>query len=316
MSMLFSTNSVAARDRFAYWREAICDSYVLLDCDCDHPADFGGEINLNRLSRLSTSFVSGSSQHVTRRMRDISRSNEEYFLVSLQLARDGIIRQAGREALLHPGDFALYSSVDRYGLQLPDNFRQLVVQIPRRDLLDRLPNADVLTGTRVAGTGVLGSVVRDSVLRLVSALDQSRDAVRHCVQETIIDLFVTGLASLEGSSFELSQPEQQLLMRADTVIRSNLGDPDFDRSKLAAAMGMSVRRLSEVYQGDGRSISSTIRRMRLRNIAADLRDARFARRSIADIAYRWGIDNQQNLVRLFRAEYGMSPREYRNQQPA
>ena len=56
--------------------------------------------------------------------------------------------------------------------------------------------------------------------------------------------------------------------------------------------------------------------MRLRNIAADLRDARFARRSIADIAYRWGIDNQQNLVRLFRAEYGMSPREYRNQQPA
>ena len=129
------------------------------------------------------------------------------------------------------------------------------------------------------------------------------------------DLFVTGLASLEGSSFELSQPEQQLLMRADTVIRSNLGDPDFDRSKLASAMGMSVRRLSEVYQGDGRSISSTIRRMRLRNIAADLRDARFARRSIADIAYRWGIDNQQNLVRLFRAEYGMSPREYRKQQP-
>jgi len=311
MTTLFTTYSVDAHERFAYWREAVCDSYVLLDCACDDPTGFHGEILLNRMSRLSTSFVSGSRQLVTRRRRDISRSNEESFLISLQMDADGVISQSDRAAHLRPGDFTLYSSVDRYTLDLPDGFRQLVVQIPRNDLLRRLPNADLLTGIRVSGQSVFGRVVNDSVLRLVCSIDQAGDAVRHHVQDAILDLFVTGLASLDESRYDLSRPEQQILLRADALIRSNLHDPDFDRAALAAAMGMSVRRLSEIYRNDGRSISATIRNLRLGAIAADLRDRRLARQSIGEIAYRWGIANTQNLVRGFREEFGVSPRDYR-----
>ena len=311
MATQFSTQSVRQIERFAYWREAVCNSYVLLDCHSEYPDRFDGEILLNRLSRLSTSFVTGSQQVVRRRRNHISRSSEESFLISLQLKNDGIVRQSNREAHLRPGDFALYSSIDRYCLNLPDGFRQLVVQIPRCDLLSRLPNADLLTGVRISGKSVLGSVVNDSVLRLVSAIDQSNEAVRHNVQDTILDLFVTGLASLDESKYELSRPEQQVLLRADAHIRSNLQNPEFDRNKLAVAMGMSVRRLSELFHGDGRSIASTIRALRLNKIAADLRDHRLSRHSVAEIAFRWGITNQQSLIRNFKTQFGVTPREYR-----
>jgi len=311
MVTLVSTNDVRQKDRFSYWREAVCDTYVQLDCHSKNPEQFGGEILLNRMSRLSTSFVSGSQQLVRRRKRDISQSNEESFLISLQLANDGVVEQNGRVAYLQPGDFTLYSSTDRYSIDLPDDFRQLVVQVPREQLLSRLPKADLLTGITISGKSTVGSIVNDSVLRLVNSIDQLSDPVRQRVQDTIIDLFVTGLASLEELKYELSKPEEQILLRCDAIIHSNLHNPEFDRQTLAAEMGMSVRRLSEIYQNDKRSISSTIRNMRLSKIASNLKDSRYARQTINDIAYRWGVANQQSLIRNFKTQYGMTPREFR-----
>ena len=312
MAILLSTQSVAANERFAFWREAVCDSYVLLDCQSPDPARFHGEILLNRLSRLSTSFVSGSRQVVSRRKRDILKSEEGSFLISLQLATEGVISQCDRDAHLQPGDFALYSSVDRYRLNLKNGFRQLVVQIPRDEFLARLPQADLLTGITVSGKSVIGSVINDSVLRLVSSLDRTDEAVRQHLQDTIVDLFVTGLASLDQARYSLSRPEHQILLRAETIIRRHLQHPNFDREALSSAMGMSVRRLSEIFRNDDRSISQTIRDMRLARIAADLRDERFARQSIAEIGMRWGIDNPQSLIRNFKARFGATPRDYRS----
>lgn len=312
MAKLLSTESVRKTEGFAYWREAVCDAYVHLDCQCDRPDDFHGEILLNRLSRLSASFVSGSQQSVRRRRRDIARAGEESFLISLQMQKDGGVLQDGRQARLRPGDFALYSSVDRYNLELPDGFRQLVVQIPRNMLLSRMPDADLMTGIAVSGNSVMGRIIHDSAVRLVSAIDQSPAQIQHALQDTVVDLFVTGLASLRDARYELSRPEQQILLRADAEIRANLQDPDFDRSSLAAILGLSLRRLSELYRSDGRSISSEIRALRLDRIAADLKDSRYARHSIGEIAYRWGIPNQQSLTRMFKERFGKSPREYRS----
>ena len=100
MVSLLTTNSVAQKHKFAFWREAVCDAYVQLDCQCEHPADFNGAITLNRMSRLSTSFVTGSQQLVQRRQKDVARADEESFLVSLQIAKQSVISQCGRSALL------------------------------------------------------------------------------------------------------------------------------------------------------------------------------------------------------------------------
>lgn len=91
MAELLTTRSVRQDDRFAFWREAICDSYVLLDCDSELPKEFNGEILLNRLPNLAASFVSGSQQVVKRRKRDIGRSDDESFLLSMQLEQGGMI---------------------------------------------------------------------------------------------------------------------------------------------------------------------------------------------------------------------------------
>ena len=82
----FSTQTVAARERFSYWREAVCDAYVHLGCEIEQPSGFQGEIKLRRYPNIAVSLVSGGAHDVYRRPQDIARADEEYFLLSLQTA--------------------------------------------------------------------------------------------------------------------------------------------------------------------------------------------------------------------------------------
>jgi len=311
VTVVLSTKAMSKLDRFAYWRDAVCSSYVPLECETSTPESFNGSIELSRMSKISTSYVSGSRQVVRRRRSDIGRTTDASFLVSLQLCTRGVLKQAGREAHLRPGDFALYSSIDRYELDLPDGFRQFVLQVPREDFLRRLPNADLLTGQRVAGDSEIGTLVHDNIANLMQLLDGKNELMMQCIQDTMVDLFASGLASLSGAKLELSVPEQQVMLRAMTFIRANLSNPELDRKMLAKAMGLSVRRLSEIFQADGRSIAATIKKLRMRQVAKDLKNPLFERHSISELSMKWGVYNLQSFSRMFRECFGVSPNEYR-----
>ena len=313
VAILFSTVDVSQRDRFAYWREAVCDSYVPLECSSEMPERFHGSIKLHRLSKISASYVGGGQQHVRRRKRDIARATDASFLVSVQLKGNTLIEQDGRQAYLRPGDFALYSSIEPYDLHPPEGFEQLVLQIPREELLARLPNADVLTGRRVSGSGQIGGLASATLSSLVGAIEHTNATVLSCMQDTICDLVATGLASLVETPIALSKPEQQILIRARAFLADNLRDPTLDREMLAAAMGMSVRRLSEIFRHEGAGIAETIREMRLIRIAAEMRDARYRRLTIGEIAFKWGIGNLSQFSRGFRTRFDQTPSEYRKQ---
>ncbi|MEM5472443.1 helix-turn-helix domain-containing protein [Hoeflea sp. AS60] len=306
-----TTNTVHQRDRFAFWREAVCDTYVRLECTSNAQTNFVGEIRLNRMPRISTSFVSGSQQLVRRRKRDIGQASDDWFLLSIQLEKQGLVEQCGRRAELGYGDFALYSSSEPYDLTLPDGFRQLVVQIPKAEMLQRLPNADLLTGMTVSGATQIGGLVRDSVLRLVEAQASANAITSRCLEDSIIDLCATGLTTLRGAGDIRTASEQRLIHQADTIIAQRLRDPELDRAEIAAALSISIRRLSEVFQAEGTSVASKIREQRLAGVASDLRNPQFAGWTVSAIAMRWGLNNLQHFSRIFREQFGVSPRDYR-----
>lgn len=307
-----TTSEIAPRDRFAFWREAVCESYVQLDCNSPRPDTFHGEIQLHRMSQISASVVGGSEQLVRRRRRDIGRASEAFFLVSLQLENDGMIEQADRVAILQKGDFTLYSSVDPYTITVPDNFKQLVIQVPRDRMLSRLPNADLLTATAVRGNSGLGGLVRDSIPRLIEASVHTDGVAHACLQDTIVDVLASGIATLRSASMHLTAPERQQMARARSFICNNLKNPDFNRVVLADHLEISVRRLSEIFKADGTPVAMMIREMRLQRIAADLCDIRCSGLSISQIAMKWGINNLQHFPRMFRKQFGKSPRDYQN----
>lgn len=308
----YDTADVAPPDRFAFWREAVCDSYVQLGCDVEDRSGFRGVIEIARHSVLSISKVSGKSHRVERRKRDIRAATEPYFLLSLQLEEACGVTQFGQTAMLRPGDMALYSSTDPYQLHLKDGFSQMVVQVPADKLLSRLPNAEALTACRIDGQSGIGALVRQNIAAFSGHVSGAAPMVQTLVQDTLIDLIATGLATGKEAAVELSSPEQQVMLRAKSFIRAHLGDPDLDRNLVAAEMGMSVRRLNAIFAKDGATLSGLIREMRLDAVSRDLRDVRFAAQSISEIAYRRGFSNMQNFSTLFRSHFGQTPRSYRS----
>lgn len=307
----YDTSDVPVPDRFSYWNEAVCDSYVQLGCDTKEQRSFHGLIEIARHSILSISHVTGKAHLVRRRRRDIRRATDSYFLLSLQTANSSRISQYAETAILKPGDMALYSSTDPYELELADDFAQTVVQVPKDKLLARLPNADMMTARKIDGQSGIGRLVRENILAFSAHAGASNSLLQSLVQDTLMDLIATGLAARGQDPVELSSPEQHVMLRAKSHIRGNLGDPDLDRHMVTRESGMSVRRLNAIFAKEGTSLSAFIRRSRLDAIAGELRDPRFLGLSISEIAGKYGFENFQHFSTSFRNHFEMSPRAYR-----
>lgn len=309
----YATAEVAKRERFEFWREAVCDVYVKLGCDAEERHDFRGHLQVERFSEISISHVGGSAHEAVRRERDISRSDSSDFLLSLQLQNHSRLSQRAATTILRPMDFALYSSSDPYRLSLSEGFSQIVLQFPKRKLLSRLPDAEMLTASRVDGQLGLGPMVARNIVELSRVMSEQLPAAQVLAQETLLDMIAMALASNVQTAVHLSHPEQHILMRARSFVQSNLTDESLNRKRVAAAVGVSVRRLNEVFALEGQSISGFIRHARLEQVSADLVDPRFAAQRIGELSCKWGFTNSQHFSKLFRNTYGRSPRDFRRE---
>lgn len=310
-SRQYCTSDLAPKDRFAFWADAVCASFVRLGCEAPQTADFSGELELRRFPGLTLSRVSGGTHSVLRRQSDIRAESDDYFLVSLQTRNTSRISQFGNTALLQPGDMAIYDSTHPYLIDLGEGFAKTVIQLPRERLLARLPLARMMGGQRIDGQSGIGKLVRQNILAFAETMDSTDPTVTALLQDVLIDLVATGLASVAGDHLDLASPEQLILIRARSYISDTITDPELDRSKVAEHIGLSVRRLNDIFAKDGSTISEEIRRSRLNKVAADLRDPRLQGLSISEIAMRCGFENLQHFSTVFRATHGVTPRDWR-----
>src|ERR1700722_2674448 len=93
MYTVLTTATVAERKRFQFWQDAVCDTFVELDCQARGSAPFFGEITTTECNDLHFSTVSADGQIVKRTPTRIRRAREEVMLVSLQVCGVGVIAQ-------------------------------------------------------------------------------------------------------------------------------------------------------------------------------------------------------------------------------
>jgi AraC-like DNA-binding protein len=131
----------------------------------------------------------------------------------------------------------------------------------------------------------------------------------------VLDLLCTALAARLDA--RLDQPggddsvRRALLTRAVAFIEQHLGDADLDPARIAAALHISVRYLHKLFHSEGTSVAAWVRRRRLEACGHDLRDPAQAARPVSSIAAHRGLPDAAHFSRLFRATFGMSPRDYR-----
>lgn len=314
-TVTFSTDGVPARERIAYWREAVCDVFVQLDCEPALHAPFAGSIATRRFGSLSMSEVASRAQKVRRSPRLISRAREDDLLVSIQLEGTGSVAQDGRQAQLQVGDFVLFDSTRPYELRFRDEFRQLVFQFQRRRLVDRLGPVESFAAIGVACGEPLGSVASDFFCSLGREGAGIGPEAAERLSGTALDLLATALAARRGTAAVPSAHRGAALARAKMVALSRLGDSELDPANLAAALGMAPRSLHRLFASENQTFMRWVLSQRLEACRRDLADPGQDHRSVSDIALGHGFTDLSHFSRAFRRRYGILPSELRASRP-
>jgi AraC-like DNA-binding protein len=311
MRALHSTTGIAEIERFAYWRDAVCDTFVQLDCERLSERRFEGEIVTAASPAVNFSRVRSRDHQVTRTLSRIRQAREETVLISLFISGGGSISQDGRVAQMKAGDFACYDSTRPYVLHMPGDFEQLVLHMPRETMVNALGPTEALTATAIAQDSTMGALV-------VPFLRQVADTVASVTPETAARLSTISLA-LVTTAFgeraarggEQSWNRTALLYRAKATIESALDEPDLNSATIARRLGVSQRYLQDLFHAEETTASDWIWERRLDKAARDLADPLLTKVSISEIAFRAGFSDAAHFSRRFRAAFDLSPREYR-----
>jgi hypothetical protein len=248
----WSTRTVRARDRFAFWREAVCQA--VLNVATEHPSeDFCGEISCSRYGDLRFASFASTPHEVIRLKSHIGRSCEAHYLVSWQ--REGSCRMFQGDAAceLHPGDIGLVDGRRLFRVEFLQPVNRVIAVIPHAQLHGRAPWLERRPLNRIDGTSPLSGALRFYLARLTASACTS-DGEAATLTENACNLvaLMTARSESERSSarrFALQPGLGEIL----ATLRLYLADPELSPKMLAERLGVSVRTLHKRFEASDTS---------------------------------------------------------------
>ena len=308
-----STEDVTEKERLEYWIDMICDEFVQLDCSTDQKTDFRGEIRGCELDNIWISEVGASRQRVIRSKKQIAKSTEREFKLSLQLEDTGIVNQDGRVAELRPGDFALYDSTRPYTLHFDRPFRQIVLQIPYDSLAELFLRPENITARRVSARTAVGALTSQFIQSVAGRLDILSNQERGAINQHIIELIALAMSSM-SSLRELdgqSIARTAMLERIKQYIEINIRHPQLTPAQVAKHHHISERYQRMLFASTGTTLPVYLEQ-RLTLCREALENKSLCDYSITQVAFSYGFNNAAHFSRKFKERYGISPKEYQD----
>ena len=303
------TSSVAAS--FEHWKHLVAESFVPLAARTADADGFRGQMRSRVLDRMSIVEVTATSHEVHRTPSLIAQGHERYFKLNLQLEGTGLLIQDNREAILQPGDLAIYNTNRPYTLTFEEQARTMVVIFPCDAL--SLPTDYVcqLAAVRMDGSTGLSGIVGQFIRQLSENLEVLNGPSGSRLAANALDLVSTMLHWEMDIAPDRMKPQALLGVAVREYIDANLSDPLLSPASIAAAHFISTRHLHNVFHESGTTVASWIRSQRLEGTRRELRDPLHAGQSVGAVAARWGFLDAAHFSRIFRDSYGLSPSDWR-----
>jgi AraC-like DNA-binding protein len=303
------TLDLPSRERFDYWKHVLSDTFVPLEVSLPGDgADFSGRLSGCELGSLRFFEVTAEPHTALRTARLVKSAPAGCYKVGLQLRGTSVLIQDGREATLSPGDFSLYDTDRPYTLAFSDPHRMLVLVFPRAMLGLPRTRLATLTATRIQGG--MAALIGPFLEQMADLIDEVGGQAGVRLAGNVLDLLNTVLAErLDCFPQDPDIGHRALMVRITAFIEAHLADAELSPAQIAAAHHVSLRQLHKLFQASGTTVAGWIRQRRLEHCARDLRRGR--PHPVSAIGAHWGYPDPAHFSRLFKAAYGMSPRDYR-----
>jgi AraC-like DNA-binding protein len=311
MPTLLTTRGIVAAERSRHWHEAIARTYFPLDLQFRQPDRFRGELSIWQVGDVSLTRNTSDALLYRRLPRHFTEEREEQFLVTVPARAQVRFFQCGVEVRCNPGGFILERSHEPYEFSHAEAADLWVLKVDAKALGGRIRAPGRFCSMQFDASSGAGGLFVDMLQLLPARFESMSEEVRCTVGRQLTELLVLALrADPRALTSGSTSVREAHLTRIDTFVRRHLEDPELDPERIAAACGMSIRYLHELFRDTDLTVGQWIRRQRLEACRASLGDIA-SRESIATIAYRWGFAGQAQFSRAFKTQFGLSPKDFR-----
>lgn len=311
--LTFSTDDLRPHERFDHWCEVRARNLfgVTISLKQEERQHFRGQFSALSTGGAVLSQMQASPYRVSRTAGDISRASSDTLCIYQQTGGASWFNSHnGGEFVVRAGEFAISHSNLPY-LTRPITAHGFDLRILKIPLAGRATDASPsrnLVPALLRDDPRLTSLISASFAALVADTTQNPEAdcdlaVGHLAQ----------LALLARGSVLAGSPDSRAALRfgslqaARNILTRDMHHPKLSPEYVASALGISVRQLHILFEPTGKSFSRTLMAMRLAEACRLLRSGPAL--AVTDVALACGFDSLSTFYRLFRAAYGMTPRD-------
>ncbi|MGK5673236.1 helix-turn-helix domain-containing protein [Micromonospora sp. URMC 106] len=314
---VLDTSLLPPRDRFACWYEVIEQEAAPSVISSPHLDDFLAEAKSVDLGTVKLAALRYPTLHTRRTSRLVRTSQPDTYQFVLTTTGDSAINQDRNQSAVAPASFTFLDNcrpfVARHLSTGPELAGSVSVVIPHQALPLPANKVRRLLATSIPSDTGMAALLAQFVRRLVTYPEQydASDAV--VLGAMTMDLVAGTLAHrLDAPEILPNEVHQRTLrVRIRDFVERHLDDPELTPRAIAAAHHISLRSLHRLFEDEDVTVAELIRRQRLERCRRDLAAPLVAGQPIHVIAARWGFTDKAHFSRLFRATYGISPRDYR-----
>lgn len=305
----FDIRGLPDTQRYQFWQEAICETYLTVDCQLLGDAPLEGVIDAYPFGDLELSQVYTPAMNYVRGDRELKRSDEEYFQLILAVEGDVIIEQREIQSRIKPGEMVIYSSTERSKCICPNGAYTRVIKIPRTLLEDRMGRVDQISATVLHSTTPLGMLARNLIPNCLETAHSTND-VDNRTSNGVLDILTS---AIEASLPSASTPKQShALLKVKKHIEQCFADPELDVLRIAEFNNMSVRTLNRLFAAEGTTTMRWVWTRRLAHSHKMLSEGRASQ--VSQVAFDCGFNDLSHFSKVFKNRYGVTPQKIlRNQ---
>ncbi len=312
MSQSFSTDLVPLSDRQDAWvwnAKQICG-----DCRFEFPKRQVFHGSIVRRALADSGLTLFCSTPLAFQKFPVAQANaaDRSCIIITQLEGTRRYVQSGSVALLQPGDSTIIDSGQPWSSDCPFACARLYMRLPRWLVENRLRTKTLPLVPRIAGACGLGA----ALFRFATSLYEQAEVLTPQESMAALEAYLSILSGCLGRPVLQSEEQKhsaKMWARIDYCIETQLTDPMLDPTRIAAGLGISIRHLHRLLQRRNMTVSGLIMQRRLERCRAELADPGALHRNITEVAYGWGFSDSAHFSRRFRKQYGVAPREFRQQ---
>lgn len=270
---------------------------------------FESQIHSFLLSEIMLIECSSFDQFFERSNSKIARDGLDHILVQTFLAGD-TTSTLHKDKLSCNQASIIIIDTSRPWKAFNSKFKNITLVVPRRLLRGKIANEDMLHGRILeTKTNPFASLLHSHMLSLYSNITKITHDFAHSVVSPSVDMVCAAISFNPDQPICNFSPDNNIAMvfRIKNYIEDNLGNTNLGIPLILAEFNLTKSTLYRLFSNQNGGIMNYVKERRL------IKAYRFlsikSSKTISQIAYESGFENESNFSRAFKSYFEQSPRD-------